>query len=181
MLISVVGTATILQEITPDDAQLICDLRNDPKINRFLSSTEKTTVEQQKAWTIKNSKKVDDFYFKIVDKKTGEFCGTVAIYDKEHNAAEFGRYVCTKPLQSVESELLILQFGFEAMCLDKLYARVVKENKYVWNQHYKYGFKDIGEEIIGPRQMLHINQELDKTTFRNFDYSFIDKLISRLQ
>jgi hypothetical protein len=57
----------------------------------------------------------------------------------------------------------------------------VKDNKYVWNQHYKYGFQDIREEVLGPRQMLHMIQEIERDYFHNYDYSFIEKIISRLK
>jgi len=182
MLITLTGKATILQELTPDDAQQMCDLRNDPQINRFLSSTETITVEQQKVWTIKNKEKGDDFYFKILDKKTGDFCGAVALYNKNSrdNAAEFGRYVCKSPLQSMEAEYLILKFGFDVMFLDAIYCRTMKDNKHVWNQHYKFGFKDIREEVLGPRQMLHMIQEMSRDEFHQFDYSFMDRFFNRL-
>ena len=120
-------------------------------------------------------------YFKIVNKKTGEFCGTIALYDIEHGSAEFGRYICTSPLQSIEAEYLILKFGFDVCFLNNIYCRTVKANSYVWNQHYKYGFKDIREEVLGPRQMLHMIQEQDVNDFRNYDFSFIDKLTNRIQ
>jgi len=181
MTITLTGNATILEEVTPDDAQLLCDLRNDPQRNRFLSSTATISIEDQKAWTKMNAAKKDNFYFKVLDKKSGDFCGTVAIYDKVGTKAEFGRYVCTKPLQAIESEFLILKFGFDVMYLDTIFCRTVKDNKNVWNQHYKYGFKDIREEVLGPRKMLHMIQELHKDEFSNFDYSFIDKLIDRLK
>lgn len=180
MIISLKGKATILEEVTPEDAQLLCDLRNDPQRNKFLSSTATISIEEQKAWTKMNAQKKDNFYFKVLDAKTGEFCGTVAIYDKQNGRAEFGRYVCTEPIQAVESEYLLLKFGFDVMFLDTIYCRTVKDNKSVWNQHYKYGFKDIREEIVGPRKMLHMIQELDKEDFSSYDYSFIDKLIERL-
>jgi RimJ/RimL family protein N-acetyltransferase len=181
MLISLIGNSTILQEVIPDDAEQMCNLRNNPQINRFLSSTETILVEDQKAWLKKNAEKHDNFYFKILNKKTGEFCGTIALYDIEHNMAEFGRYICTSPLQSIEAEYLIIKFGFDVVFLDKIYCRTVKANQYVWNQHYKYGFKDIREEVLGPRQMLHMIQEQDVNSFRNYDFSFIDKLSKRIQ
>ena len=181
MVIRITGNATILEEATPDDAEIMCKLRNDPNNNRFLSSTKPITVPEQQEWMRSKAKKMDNIDFKIIDKKTGEVCGLVAIYDVKNHVAEFGRYICTKPLQSMEAEYLVLKFGFDIMYLDMMYCRTMKDNKFVWNQHYKYGFKDIREEVLGPRQMLHKIQELTRDQFHQFDYSFIDKLISRIQ
>lgn len=182
MLITLTGTATILQEVTPDDAEKMCELRNDPHNNRYLSSTKPIAVEDQRAWLKSNKEHGDNFYFKILDKKTSEFCGTISIYDhdNEKRRAEFGRYVCKSPLQSMEAEYLIMKFGFDVMFLDAIYCRTVKDNKYVWNQHYKFGFKDIREEVLGPRQMLHMIQEMSRAEFHQFDYSFMDRFFKRL-
>jgi len=181
MLITITGNATILQEVSLDDAQIMCDLRNDPQRNKFLSSTKPISVEEQQAWMTAKAKKRDNIDFKIIDKKAGDVVGVVAIYDVEHHIAEFGRYICTRSLQAMESEYLILKFGFDIMYLDKMYCRTVKDNKFVWNQHYKYGYKDIREEVLGPRQMLHKIQEITREEFHNYDYSFVDKLTNRFQ
>jgi len=181
MVVTLTGNATILQEVSLEDAQVMCDLRNNPEINKFLSSTKPISAEEQKAWMVSKAKKFDNIDFKIIDKKTNEVVGLVAIYDVKDHKAEFGRYICTRSLQAMEAEYMVLKFGFDIMYLDMMYCRTMKENKFVWNQHYKYGYKDIREEVLGPRQMLHMIQEITRDEFRNFDYSFVDRLANRLR
>src|SRR6476659_5705604 len=120
MTIKITGNATILEEATLEDAEVMCNLRNDPRNNRFLSSTKPITVEEQQGWMMSKAKKMDNIDFKIIDKKTGEVCGLVAIYDVKDHVAEFGRYICTKPLQSMEAEYMVLKFGFDIMYLDMM-------------------------------------------------------------
>jgi len=47
---SIEGYSTILKVIEESDSQLICDLRNNPNINKFLSNSTSITVLEQKEW-----------------------------------------------------------------------------------------------------------------------------------
>jgi len=127
-----------------------------------------------------NAARADNFYFKVSDKRSGNFCGTISLYIIKDKEAEFGRYICNSPLQAMESEFLLLQFGFKVLSLDTIYCRTVAENKSVWNQHYKYGFEDKGTEVFGTQEMVLNIQEINKSKYESFDYSFVDKLIKRL-
>ncbi len=65
---SIEGYSTILKVIEESDSQLICDLRNNPNINKFLSNSTSITVLEQKEWLKNNLKANDGIYFKIIDK-----------------------------------------------------------------------------------------------------------------
>ncbi|MES2777488.1 MAG: GNAT family N-acetyltransferase [Bacteroidota bacterium] len=173
--------STILQTVSPADAADICKLRNNPGINKYLSSSEAVSEDQQRIWINNNLEKGDGLYLKILDRKSREFSGTISIYnvDRTNNYADFGRYICTSPLHSIEAEWMVLQIGFDIMRLEKMYCRTAEENTKVWNQHYKFGFIDDGFELLEPKKLVIRKQELTTGQFRNFDYSKIIKLIER--
>lgn len=173
---SIKGFATLLSEVTIVDSPRICELRN--QNNKYLSSTKQITIAQQEQWIINNIKRNDSYYFKVIDLKDMNIVGTISLYDIKDGAAEFGRYICNKTLQAVESELLMLKYGFEIIKLDRIYCRTMEDNKLVWNQHYKYGFKDLKLEYFEKKKVYLKVQELTKENYFKYDYSKIRKIIS---
>ena len=173
---SITGLATILSEVTIEDSQAICELRNEN--NKYLSSADSISIVDQEHWITENLKCDDGFYFKIIDLKTMKLVGTISLYNLKDGSAEFGRYISNKTLQAVESELLILKFGFEVMKLDRIFCRTMENNKSVWNQHYKYGFKDLKSEYFKKKEVYLKVQELTKENYFQYDYSKIKKIIS---
>ncbi|MEJ7677574.1 MAG: GNAT family protein [Segetibacter sp.] len=175
------GDKTLLAEVTVEDAEIVCNLRNDKQINKYLSSSKAINIAEQQQWIIVNQAKNDGYYFKIIDLDTNECCGTISIYNAAEGIAEFGRYISTKSLQAIEAEYLILKFGFESFNLHKIYCRTAVDNIKVWKQHYKFGFKDAGEELLESRQLLLKVQEITFDKFICTDYSFIKKILERFQ
>ncbi|MDF2380615.1 GNAT family N-acetyltransferase [Nostoc ellipsosporum NOK] len=175
----ITGRRTILKEVTPADARDICLLRNDPQINRYLSSSTTVSVEQQTHWIIANKARNDGFYFKILDSEQQRFCGTASIYNVLNGEADFGRYVCTQPVQAVETEYLLMEYAFNTMQLNKLFCRTAEENRRVWRQHVTLGFKETGQEILPGKELLIKVQELTRDEFLQHDYSFLERLLDR--
>jgi RimJ/RimL family protein N-acetyltransferase len=174
---------TILEPVEINDAEFICELRNDPSIQKYLSNSNMVSIQDQVEWIKWNDDKKDGFYFKIIEKNTQLPVGTISIYnvDENENCAEFGRYICTHPVQAVEAELMILSLGFNMMRLRMIYCRTVVDNKSVWNQHYKFGFCDVGFENFEAKNLLLKRQELTKSQFTDFDYSKIINTIKRFE
>lgn len=179
--ISIEGYTTILQSMTLNDAENIITLRNQPHVNQYLSSSNFISIEEQVNWMKNNEAKQDGLYLKITDKKNN-FCGTISIYElnNDERNGEFGRYICTKPLQAIESELLLIHFVFRVMRLKSIYCRTVELNTKVWKQHYEFGFVDNGTELLVEKQLYLKRQILTVESYRNFDYSKIEKLINKL-
>jgi RimJ/RimL family protein N-acetyltransferase len=173
------GILTAIVEITEQDAADIIQLRNNPEINRFLSSQTTTTLEQQMAWIKQNRAKKDNIYFKIIDLKTKAFKGTISLYSIENDKAEFGRFIATNPIAAIESEFLLLKYGFEHLGLNEIYCCTVKENTKVWNQHTKFGFKIVGEDFDSRIQQTRVIQSLQKSDYQTFDYDNLLKTIKR--
>jgi RimJ/RimL family protein N-acetyltransferase len=128
-----------------------------------------------------NAAKHDGLYLKIIDKKTNDFCGTISVYqiNDKNEDAEFGRYICTKTIQAIESELLLIQFAFETMRLKSIYCRTAELNPKVWKQHYEFGFVDNGMELLMNKQLYLKKQILTIEAYKNFNYSKIKELINR--
>ncbi len=177
---SIRGIKTILSEITEADAEDILMLRNDPANNKFLFQ-KPISSEEQVSWIKKNKEDLRARNFKVTNLKN-EFKGTISIYNIVANRGEFGRYIVTNPVNAIESEYLLLKYCFEDLGLDAVYCQTNLENKAVWGQHKKLGFREVEkkEVIVGSYAavtVIAIVQEISAEEFRNFDYSSIIKLI----
>ena len=176
----IIGLSTGLVKIGIEDSENICRLRNDPQNNKFLSSSNPISIKEQENWISKYLEQKNGYYFKIIDLNTYNLVGTISLYDVKIDSAEFGRYICTKSLQAIEAELLLLRFGFEIMSLNRIYCRTAEDNKLVWNQHYKFGFKDNGREYLHQKDLFLKIQELTINEYNMFDNSKIENLITIL-
>ena len=174
------GIKTKLEEITGSDAADIVHLRNDPANNKYLYQ-EEIKLEEQIAWINKNRNRTDVVNFKVVN-LDNEFKGTVSIYNIRDNRGEFGRYIITNPINAIEAEYLLLKFCFENLGLHTVYCQTNTENKSVWKQHVKMGFRNTGtkEVTVGSYDNILVRAVIHEITadeFKSFDYSNIIKLI----
>ncbi len=179
-MVSIRGIKTILAEITEADAEAILRLRNDPHNNKFLFQ-KPITPEEQISWIKKNSTDIRSKNFKVTD-LNNEFKGTISIYNIENGRGEFGRYIVTNPVNAVEAEYLLLKYCFEDLGLDAVYCQTNLENRSVWSQHLKLGFKEVGQKDVAvgssaTTMVKAIVQEITSEEFRNFDYEKIMRLI----
>jgi len=175
------GKYVTLKYVDLCDAEDIIKLRNDSKLNRYLSSQKTLTVEDQINWLLNNKNSETNHYFKIVRKKDAKFIGTISLYNINNNEGEFGRYICIDPVGAIESELLIIEFAFLQRRLENIYCRTVTDNEKVIIQHRKFGFED-REVVYDPninRKLLI--QELSYDKFKNFDYSSIRSLVDKFK
>jgi RimJ/RimL family protein N-acetyltransferase len=183
MEIRLMGEATVLRQVHLDDALFISQLRSEPSVYEFLSSSTSITLNQQKIWLEKYLKLNDGYYFIIENISLGKSVGTISIYDvnKLKGGAEFGRYISLNSINSIEAEYLLLQFCFNVMNLDTIYCRTADENSKVWKQHLSFGFQNDGIEEFKEKKILLRRQVLTKTEFLDFDYSKINSLINRFK
>lgn len=172
------GKNTILRPVVENDAAAIIEMRNNPSINKFLSSSKPLTIDDQISWLRKNLVSNDQHYFMILNNLEIPV-GTISIYNIRNGSGEFGRYVCTQAIQAVESERMILQIAFEHLGLQYIYCRTAESNESVWKQHYRFGFKDCGNEFDPHLNFdLHV-QGITLEAYQSFDYRKIDQLINR--
>ena len=169
----------ILRPVDFSDAENIVAFRNNPEINKYLSSQKVISIEEQIKWMLNNENSSTNFYFKIIRRNDNQFIGTISLYNIENNIAEFGRYICIDPIGAIEAELSIIEFAFSQSKLEKIYCRTVLDNTKVIIQHRKFGFRDI-KKVYDPkigRELLI--QELNYEGFSKFDYHFIKKLVEK--
>jgi RimJ/RimL family protein N-acetyltransferase len=173
------GKYVTLRYVDLCDAEDIIKLRNDSKLNRYLSSQKPLTIEDQINWLLNNKNSETNHYFKIVRKKDDKFIGTISLYNIDNNQGEFGRYVCIDPIGAIESELLIIEFAFLQRRLENIYCRTVMDNEKVIIQHRKFRFED--REVVYDHNINRnlLIQELSYDKFKNVDYSSIRNLIDR--
>jgi RimJ/RimL family protein N-acetyltransferase len=175
------GIATSLRSVEMSDAEFIAQLRSDPDNHQFLSSDSIVTVEQQEKWLMNNVSTNAGYYFIIENRISRKRTGTISIYnlDYTYGTGEFGRYICTDPLNAIESELLLLEFTFNKLLLNNIYCRTDCLNQKVWKQHYQFGFKDeLIEKYVNGRLLKR--QTITREMFINFDYSKIRQIIKRI-
>ena len=173
------GKNTILRPVSESDAASIIEMRNNPSINKYLSSSKPLSLEDQVSWLKRNLGAKDQHYFMILDKLEIPV-GTISIYNIKNGSGEFGRYVCTQAVQAVESERMILQIAFDILNLQYLYCRTAESNESVWRQHLRFGFRDCGNETDEQLGFdLHV-QGITREAYLAYDYSKIDTLIQRL-
>lgn len=104
-----------------EDAQFSLDIRNDPSLTEFIPKVQ-GSLEGQIQW-IEKERISDDSYFFIILNKNGERIGTASIYniDKTNKICEFGRYISYgNALENVETALLILNFAFSELNMEKV-------------------------------------------------------------
>ena len=179
-MITVRGIKTILTELSEEDAEDVIKLRNDPDNNKFLFQ-KPITVDDQVGWIRKNRNTDDAKNFKITN-LDNEFKGTISIYNIRNGEGEFGRYIATNPVNAIEAEYLLLKISFEQLGLSAVYCQTNFENKTVWSQHLKLGFKEKGKKDVtvgtsGDITVQAVVQEITAEEFRNFNYEKIIKLI----
>jgi RimJ/RimL family protein N-acetyltransferase len=179
-MIAIKGIKTNLEEITESDAENIAKLRNDPLNNKFLFQTE-ISVAGQAEWINKNTHRTDAKNFKVIN-SDNEFKGTISIYNITEKKGEFGRYIVTNPINAIEAEYLLLKFCFEDLGLNSVYCQTNIENKSVWGQHYKLGFRETGTKdvYVGSFSNILVKalvQEITTAEFKSFSYDKVFKLI----
>jgi RimJ/RimL family protein N-acetyltransferase len=172
------GLLCSLHFVKEEDAEFIISLRSDPDLIKFLHPIE-TDIEKQKDWIRQQQQKEGDYYF-IVKDLNNEKVGTNALYDVnfEKSQAQGGRTICkNNPLIALESAILICDFGFYILNLDRLYVRVNVDNIKTANLHKRFGTKPFVCEFTDPLTNIkyHEYQTL-KSEWPVFRKKFIDNL-----
>jgi RimJ/RimL family protein N-acetyltransferase len=183
MEICLIGQTTILRQVKLDDALFISQLRSDPKVYEFLSSSSPITLEKQRNWLEEYFYSKDGHYFIIENTQLSKSVGTISVYNinRVKQEAEFGRYISVNSVSAIEAEYLLLQFCFNVMRLESVYCRTADKNVKVWNQHLSFGFRNVGFENFDDKNLLLRRQTITRAEFFDFDYSKIISLIDRFK
>lgn len=175
-IIGVYDSRVIIREVDVKDAEFILSLRLNDKKNKFLNKTENNLQKQINY--IKSYKKKNNEYYFIIENVAGEKFGTIRIYDiLDDNDFCWGSWIIKNgaPMTiAIKSALLIYEYGFYTLGLNKVHFDVRKDNLRVRNFHEKFNAKTVKEDN------LDVFYSYDRETYESIKskYSkFFDKII----
>lgn len=144
---------TYLRLVNEDDAEFICSLRNDEKLNTYISKST-ADINAQKEW-IQNykNKELDnkEYYFIICRLDNHSPIGTVRLYDFQEDPKSFcwGSWILNEDktkYAAVESALLVYEAGFAFLGFEQSHFEVMKGNDKVHSFHLKMGAQKVSED-----------------------------------
>lgn len=155
-----------LRSVKISDAEFILSLRLNPELNKHLNSTS-PDLEAQKNWIEKQRNREQDYYF-IIEGFNGIPLGTVSVYEINDSEKTFnwGRWIIVKDSPfyiAIESTILVYNFAFNILNLQKAISEVRIENKNVIKFHLSYGSE--------------IYKKDDQNIYYTFDREYFPKLL----
>lgn len=142
----VIGHTLCFRNAEVSDASFILSLRSDESLNRHLSATSPSLIEQE-MWLDKYSSSSDQAYF-IIEYRNCPI-GTVRLYDPEGTSFCWGSWIlvnANRPAHAaIESALMVYSYATEHLGFASAHFDVRKQNVRVWNFHERFGAKRIGE------------------------------------
>ncbi|MDB4061268.1 GNAT family N-acetyltransferase [Vicingaceae bacterium] len=148
-----------LEPLTLESAMLVRAWRNSPKVNRFMDFKAYITLGQQERWfeAIVTSTNV---YFII--RKGSTPIGLIHLnrFDTDKKTAYAGLFIGDEEFEGTgiafKASVALLEYAFEELKLDKVFAKVHKDNAVAIDYNKNLGFEYDGAES-GPFQRLKIN------------------------
>lgn len=144
-----------LRKLSPDDAEEIFFLRTDENINKYIDRSRATSMDDAYNFINKTNQSIDNNEFvdwAITFKDDSKLIGSICLWNisREENKAEVG-YELLPDFQgkgiAQEAMLVVLDYGFNIMMLNKIEAYTHKENSASKKLLEKFGFvRDIHEE-----------------------------------
>ncbi len=171
----IIGNTISLMAVREADVNFILKLRTDKITGRFLNPTG-NDIEAQKQWIRDQQKRLDDYYFLIVDRSSRPV-GTISLYNISGRQGEFGRWICPgNSLYALESVLLIHDFGFDNLGLSTIYSSTNSANRAAINFNKSFGAHYTGERSENPLTGIVV----EKAVIYSSDYPQIRRQISTL-
>lgn len=141
------GPNLALRLIQPEDAEYVYALRTDPEFGSNLSAVT-GTVDDQRRWIDSyktREAKSDEFYY-IVERRDGQVCGTVRLYDIGVQEFTWGSWILDrkKPrLAALESAVLSFGVGFHGLGLARALVDVRAGNHHAQAFYRRFGMSEI--------------------------------------
>lgn len=124
--------------VEPDDASFIIELRNNPKLNRFLSPTSSEIVDQVKWIKDYKNREAEQKEFYFIVSENGIKRGLYRLYHINKFSFTIGSWLftkCEQPNLPILTDLIVSDFGFNFLKLPILLYDVRKENRKVIQYH----------------------------------------------
>lgn len=141
------GKNIILTCAKVEDAEFILSLRNDEKLNRFVSKVS-PELSKQRQWLEEYKKReavFSEFYFIIRDLNMKPL-GTVRLYDFQSNSFCWGSWMVSSEgprKTAIESAICVYEFAFYDLGFKRSHFDVRNENKKVIAFHKRMGAKEV--------------------------------------
>ena len=141
------ASSVLIRPVNLEDADFICELRNDPNLNKHIHNA-RVTVHQQRNYLKNNFNEIDSYYFIVEDFNSNKL-GTIKADLKENNTFSWGSWILikNKPLSAaLQSAMLIYEFAFFKKFLSKAIFDVRLGNIQTINFHKKMGARILSED-----------------------------------
>lgn len=147
------GKYVIVEEVQPKYFEKIIEWRNNPEFNKFLNQPYTLTMELQQKWYEKYQKDFTQGLFVVVDKKTGKPFATIGYTDfnKTNRVLISGRLLVGEveyrgSQEWKDATRVVLDYFYNVLEVEIIYAHVVKENIASKRWHEKSGYvENIGQ------------------------------------
>ncbi|MGB1247770.1 MAG: GNAT family N-acetyltransferase [Chitinophagales bacterium] len=140
----------VLKRLDIADLELLRNWRNDAHIADHMFFQEYITPQMQKKWFISLAE--NDYYFIIQHKHISIGLIHLSHHNEDEKSAEAGLFIHKKEYWGthlpVLSSLALLQFAFETEKLEKIYAKVKKENNAAMQYNHALGFQNMSDEKL---------------------------------
>ena len=145
----IAGEAFRLRPIAERDAEFVVALRSMAGRSQYLNPIS-PSIDDQLKWFADYFKREGDYYF-VIERIVGERPeGLISLYDvsTHDGSAEWGRWiVAPTSLSAIESVVLLMDFAFDKMHLQKVYSYTVAENSATNSFHDGCGFRRAGVQV----------------------------------
>jgi len=124
----------------------IIRIRNLKDSKYYLSQNNNLEIKDQKKWAAEYFFKENDYYWIIICKETKQFIGTTSLYELKNNIIEKGRLVVDPEVSLrkpyvLESEILILDFAFKKLNVEKVITYNKEDNLKMQSINKRFGFE----------------------------------------
>ena len=142
----IVGKFVTLKSIGIEDAEFSYELRRDPRFVSIMGQPA-SSLDNQKKYIERQREKEGDYYF-VVYNRNKERIGLIGVYDILGESCETGREINVgQPYETMEAEVLLLDFCLEVLKLKVFKSIVYKNNPKQYNMLKRRGGYTISEII----------------------------------
>ncbi|GIP31284.1 GNAT family N-acetyltransferase [Paenibacillus sp. J2TS4] len=128
-----------LRPVTLEDAAFIFELRRDPKLAQYIGEFDEQ-FSVHVAWLKKYFQREGDYYFCIETARSNIPIGTIAIYNRNGNTAEWGRLIIQPHYPAAPGSVwLMYHVAFDILRLSSVFCRTVIDNQHVVSFHDNSG------------------------------------------
>ena len=173
------GKNILLRTAEPEDAEFILSLRCDPELGKYLKQTD-PSVEKQRKWIAKKKIESNDYHL-IIENKSNESLGVIAIYEKSNikwdtGDFDWGRWLISRkaPITTAfESTVILYNFAFFYLNLHRALFEVRKNNKKLIAYHHSYGANIVSTDDVYVWFEFTVNPFLNNKKMMEFKNLFL--------